>query len=79
MRKVRLPKRSEDLDKIENYYTLEELKHFFKCVDDYKNPKMAIFFRLLAFTGARKSEVLVLQWKISTLMQRRWTSQRRSP
>ena len=63
MRKVRLPKRSEDLDKIENYYTLEELKHFFKCVDDYGNPKMAIFFRLLAFTGARKSEVLALQWE----------------
>lgn len=63
MRKVRLPKRSEDLNKIENYYTLEELKLFFKCVDDYGNPKMAIFFRLLAFTGARKSEVLALQWE----------------
>lgn len=43
MRKVRLPKRSEDLNKIENYYTLEELKHFFKCVDDYGNPKNGIF------------------------------------
>ncbi|CZR10835.1 tyrosine-type recombinase/integrase [Trichococcus collinsii] len=62
MRKVRLPKRVSDLSKLDNYYNLDELKFFFECVKDYNNPKMSMFFRLLAFTGARKSEVLALQW-----------------
>lgn len=62
MRKIRLPKRTDDLAKIDNYYSLEELKHFFECVEDYGNPKMYIFFRFLAFTGARKSEILALNW-----------------
>lgn len=62
MRKVRLPKRVSDLSKLDNYYNLDELKFFFECLKDYNNPKMSIFFRLLAFTGARKSEVLALQW-----------------
>lgn len=62
MRKVRLPKRASDLTKQDNYYNLDELKFFFECLKDYNNPKMAMFFRLLAFTGARKSEVLALQW-----------------
>ena len=62
MRKVRLPKRASDLTKLDNYYNLDELKFFFECLKDYNNPKMAMFFRLLAFTGARKSEVLALQW-----------------
>ena len=62
MRKVRLPKRASDLSKLDNYYNLDELKFFFECVKDYNNPKMSMFFRLLAFTGARKSEVLALQW-----------------
>ena len=62
MRKVRLPKRASDLSKLDNYYNLDELKFFFECLKDYNNPKMSMFFRLLAFTGARKSEVLALQW-----------------
>ena len=62
MRKVRLPKRVSDLSKLDNYYNLDELKFFFECLKDYNNPKMSMFFRLLAFTGARKSEVLALQW-----------------
>ncbi|CUS26831.1 hypothetical protein FC70_GL000193 [Paucilactobacillus oligofermentans DSM 15707 = LMG 22743] len=46
----------------DNYYTLEQLKEFFDCVREMYNPKMFIFFFLVANTGMRKGEALALKW-----------------
>lgn len=62
MAKTILPRKKEE-DKKLQYYTKEELAHFFDCLQEYGNYKQLAFFRLLAFTGARKSEILSLQWK----------------
>lgn len=62
MSKTILPRRIEEEQKLQ-YYTKEELALFFDCLHDYGNFKQLAFFRLLAFTGCRKSEVLSLQWK----------------
>lgn len=62
---VTLPKRlsfSEDIiDK--NFYTKEELTEFLACLEQESNKKAYTLFRLLAFTGMRKSEALSLTWK----------------
>lgn len=63
MRKVPLPKKSELKVDINKYYDSKELKYFFNCLDDYNNPKFTVFFRVLAFTGMRKGEVLGLTWE----------------
>lgn len=44
------------------YYTREELKAFLECTYDNDNYQAYAFFRLLAFTGARKGELLALQY-----------------
>lgn len=44
------------------YYTREELKRFLECLYDSDNYQGYTFFRLLAFTGMRKGEVLALTW-----------------
>lgn len=52
-----------------NFYTKEQFITFFNCLEEHvKNDgrtglKFLAFFRVLAFTGLRKSEVLSLQWK----------------
>ncbi|MGL9971591.1 tyrosine-type recombinase/integrase [Enterococcus sp. DIV1420a] len=62
MSKTIIPKRQEKEEKLK-YYTKDELNHFFDCLKQYGNFKQLVFFRLLAFTGCRKSEILALQWK----------------
>lgn len=62
MSKTILPRRVEEEKKLQ-YYTKEELARFFECLHQFGNFKQLAFFRLLAFTGCRKSEVLSLQWK----------------
>lgn len=62
MAKTILP-RKQEVDKPINFYTKEETKHFFECLEDHDNLKMLAYFRLLAFTGMRKSEAFALQWK----------------
>lgn len=62
MSKTIVPKRQEAEKKLQ-FYTKEELTHFFDCLKQYGNFKQLAFFRLLAFTGCRKSEILALQWK----------------
>ena len=39
------------------------MTHFFECLKQFGDFKQLAFFRLLAFTGCRKSELLSLQWK----------------
>ncbi|MDC7952294.1 site-specific integrase [Liquorilactobacillus mali] len=46
----------------ENYYTKEELQKFLQCVYESSEYKVYTFFRLLAFSGMRKGEVLALTW-----------------
>lgn len=62
MAKTILPRKKEEEEKIQ-YYTKEELQHFFECLHEFGNYKQLAFFRALAFTGCRKSEILSLQWK----------------
>lgn len=48
---------------LENYFDKSELQHFFECLNDDDNtPQASVFFRLAAFTGMRKSEMLCLEW-----------------
>ncbi|WP_283679920.1 site-specific integrase [Lentilactobacillus sp. Marseille-Q4993] len=63
---VIIPKNKTDYERknLENYYDRDELKHFFDCLqDDAINPQAYVFFRLAAFSGMRKSEMLVLTWQ----------------
>ncbi|MEQ7045884.1 site-specific integrase [Enterococcus gallinarum] len=62
MSKTILPRAIEEEKKLQ-FYTKEEMSHFFDCLKQFGNYKQLAFFRLLAFTGCRKSEVLSLQWK----------------
>jgi integrase len=67
MRKTILPRKKE-VEKFPNFYNKQQLERFFNCLNDHietsgrTSTKLLAFFRLLAFTGARKSEVLALQW-----------------
>ena len=63
MKKVRLPKKKAQVLEINKFYSTEELKKFFSCLEDYGNLKFNAFFRILAFTGMRKGEALALTWK----------------
>ncbi|WP_137601185.1 tyrosine-type recombinase/integrase [Paucilactobacillus nenjiangensis] len=63
--KVTLPRQNmtEKIDDKEDFYDLEEMKHFFECLKDFDDPQAYAFFRLLAFSGCRKSELACLQYK----------------
>lgn len=68
MRKTILPRKKE-VEEFPNFYSKKQLETFFECLEDHiessgrTSTKLLAFFRLLAFTGMRKSEVLALQWK----------------
>lgn len=62
MSKTIVPRMKEEEKKLQ-YYTKEQLSYFFDRLKDFGNFKQLAFFRLLAFTGCRKSELLSLQWK----------------
>lgn len=57
-----LPKKKAQVVEVNKFYSTEELKHFFSCLEDYGNLKFNAFFRILAFTGMRKGEALALEW-----------------
>lgn len=64
-KRVIVPKNKNDSsrDNLDNYYNKKELEHFFECLqDDPSSPQAYPFFRLLAFSGMRKSEALALTW-----------------
>lgn len=46
-----------------DFYDKKELKSFLKLVDKTDELRKKVLFRLLAFTGARKGEVLALKWE----------------
>ncbi|MGL9815801.1 tyrosine-type recombinase/integrase [Enterococcus sp. DIV0098] len=62
MSKTILPRAKEEEKRLQ-FYTKDELNHFFECLKEFGNFKQLAFFRMLAFTGCRKSEILSLQWK----------------
>lgn len=62
MRKTMRPKHKEYEEK-RKFYTKDELNTLLNAFKDFGNTKQYAFFRLLAYTGMRKSEVLALQWK----------------
>lgn len=68
MRKTELPRKIE-VEEFPNFYTKKQLQTFFECLEEHieksgrMSTKLLAFFRLLAFTGMRKSEALALQWQ----------------
>ena len=63
MAHVHVPKKKNDNKREINFYDKDELKLFLDCVKKDSNPRWYPLFRLLAFSGMRKGEVLGLQWK----------------
>lgn len=62
---VIIPKASRQFSNLEysrNYYTRDELKTFLEYAEKHENYKIYVLFRLLAFSGMRKSEALALTW-----------------
>lgn len=53
----------KEYEKNRKFYSKEELNDLLDAFKDFGNMKQYAFFRLLAYTGMRKSEVLALQWK----------------
>jgi len=62
--KVTTPKRIETIkdSEFENYYTKEELNEFLSYVNEDLDLNWYTYFRLLSYSGARKSEILALTW-----------------
>ena len=62
---VIIPKASRQFDNLEhsrNYYTRDELRKFLEYAEKHEKYKFYVLFRLLAFSGMRKSEALALTW-----------------
>lgn len=68
MRKTQLLRKLE-VEQFPNFYTKKRLENFFDYLETHIKTsvrtriKLLVFFRLLAFTGIRKSEALALQWQ----------------
>jgi len=62
---VTIPVKKEDIeeDEVENFFTREELIAFLDLVEKSNSPKWYALFRLLAFSGCRKGEILALTWE----------------
>ena len=60
---VHVPKMRNENKREINFYDKDELRIFLECVKKDINPRWYPMFRLLAFSGMRKGEVLGLQWK----------------
>lgn len=60
---VPVKKEAVDEEEVENYYTKEELIAFLDHLEKSNNPKWYTMFRLLAFSGCRKGELLALTWE----------------
>jgi len=63
MKRVLVPRKQSVIkEKDKDFYTKQELHYFFKCLEIDNNLKNIVYFRLLAFTGARKGEIHALTW-----------------
>lgn len=59
-------------EKRERWLSAKELKDLFKVLDGYEDKEAANALRLIAFTGARKGEVLAAKWEQFDLINGRW-------
>ena len=60
---ITLPKKPDSYgDKPENFWSKQELIQFFNLIDQKEQPEQFTLFRLLAFGGLRRGEVLALTW-----------------
>ncbi|QCS75776.1 MULTISPECIES: site-specific integrase [Lactiplantibacillus] len=50
-------------DKPDNFWDRDQLKTFFNCIDQQKEPEKYCLFRVLAFAGVRRGECLALTWQ----------------
>ncbi|WP_157456467.1 tyrosine-type recombinase/integrase [Carnobacterium maltaromaticum] len=64
MSKIITPKSNKKIEtkESEKFYTKPQLQYFFDCLEKLNDNRAIAFFRILAFTGARKGEVLALNW-----------------
>lgn len=62
MSKTLLPRKIE-VEQSLKFYTKEQLQTFLQNTKENHSTKIYTFFRLLAYTGIRKSEALALQWE----------------
>ncbi|MGT2964760.1 site-specific integrase [Streptococcus acidominimus] len=66
MKKIIKPRRKAIIDEEENkernFYNKTELQEFLECTQK-EDEELAVIFRLLAYTGLRKSELMALRWK----------------
>lgn len=60
---VSAPKIQRTINKKKDYYNKDELKEFMQLVYNTDDINIIATFRLLAFTGLRKGEMLALTWK----------------
>ena len=58
---IKKPQKKESKQR-ENFYNRKQLKIFIDTAKELPNQRAYIFFRLLAFTGMRKGELLALEW-----------------
>lgn len=56
--------RNKEYETERNFYTKEELNTLLNSFKKFGNTKQYAYFRVLAYTGMRKSEVLALHWRI---------------
>ncbi|MFC3928428.1 site-specific integrase [Streptococcus caprae] len=67
MRKVIRPRKRQIIDddeqKDKKFYGKDELRQFLDCVEQEGDLELSIIFRILAYTGLRKSELMALRWK----------------
>lgn len=54
--------RMKDKENSKDFYTKEELAYFFTVLEKEGDMQALTYFRLLAFTGARKGEIHALNW-----------------
>lgn len=59
---VTAPKIKREISKQKDFYDKEELKQFMELVEKTNDIRKIALFRLLAFTGIRKGELLALDW-----------------
>lgn len=65
MKLIIRPKRKKQIDDVaykSPFYDREQLEKFFDCLKDNNDQQLLTMFRILAFTGLRKGELLALRW-----------------